>query len=168
MKKIESGKIIKVILIVLAIVASDQISKHIVRQAIEYNEVIPVIKNFITLTKVENTGAFLSLGDSLSRPLFILMMVVFPLLLLIYATFIVLTSKEMTPWIFTGISFIIGGGVGNIIDRIIFSSVTDFLHFNFVLFQTGIVNVADMAVTAGFFIIIVGYFIEKKKKPAEG
>jgi len=168
MKKLESGKIIKVILIVLAIVASDQISKYIVRQTIEYSEVIPVIKNIITLTKVENTGAFLSLGDSLSRPLFILLMVIIPLLLLFYATHLILTSKGMNIWVFTGISFIIGGGLGNIIDRIIYSSVTDFLHFNFILFQTGIVNVADMAVTAGFFIIIVGYFIEKKKKPAEG
>jgi signal peptidase II len=60
-----------------------------------------------------------------------------------------------------GISFAIGGGLGNIYDRILFGSVTDFLYFDFVLFHTGIVNMADISVTIGFFMIVYELYINR-------
>lgn len=56
---------------------------------------------------------------------------------------------------------IIGGGLGNINDRIIYGSVTDFLYFDFVLFHTGIVNMADISLTIGFFILIYEFLINR-------
>lgn len=53
-----------------------------------------------------------------------------------------------------GVSFIVAGGIGNIIDRFIYGSVTDFLYFDFYIFHTGIVNFADMILTTGFFMLI--------------
>jgi signal peptidase II len=151
------NKIIKNILILILMatnVGCDQIAKNIVRQRIDYGEQICVIGNFLTLTKVENTGAFLSLGDSLPRFLYKLLMIVLPLIVLIYVLYFLLTSNNLTKLLILGFCLIIGGGLGNIYDRIIYNSVTDFLHFDFVIFHTGIVNIADISVTAGFFILI--------------
>ena len=62
--------------------------------------------------------------------------------------------------------FLIGGGLGNIFDRALYGSVTDFLHIDFGLFQTGIFNMADVSVMVGVFtILLYSYFF---KKPVEG
>jgi signal peptidase II len=60
-------KTILILTILISNIACDQISKNIVRHKIDYNEQISLISKYLTLTKVENTGAFLSLGNSLPQ-----------------------------------------------------------------------------------------------------
>ena len=60
---------------------------------------------------------------------------------------------------------IVGGGIGNLYDRIAYGSVTDFMHIKFGVLQTGVFNVADMSIMAGMFIILFHAWF--KKKPAE-
>lgn len=148
------------ILILLATnVGCDQISKCIVRQTIEYSHRTSIIGSFVTITKVENTGAFLGLGDQLPRIIYKILMIILPLIVLGYALHYLLTSNNLSKLLIFGICLVIGGGLGNVYDRIIYGSVTDFLHFDFVLFQTGIVNMADISITMGFFILIYEFFI---------
>jgi len=161
----KESKIIRNILILAFLFANigcDQISKSIVRQRIEYGQQISLIDNFVTLTKVENTGAFLSLGDSLPRFFYKLIMIVLPLIVLVYVLYYLLNSNNLSNLLILGMCLIIGGGFGNIYDRIMYSSVTDFMRFNFVLFHTGIVNIADISVTAGFFILLYEFLVNRK------
>ncbi len=81
-------------------------------------------------------------------------MIILPLVALGYTLYYLLTKNNLPKMTILGICLIIGGGLGNIYDRIIYGSVTDFLQINFVLFKTGIVNIADISVTTGLFIII--------------
>jgi signal peptidase II len=160
------NRIIKNILILIIIASNigcDQVSKSIVRQKIEYNAEINVIGNYFILTKVENTGAFLGLGNSIPRPIYKLLMIIIPLLVLGYALFYLFTKNNISTPVIIAISLIISGGLGNIYDRIIYGSVTDFIHFDFVIFKTGILNLADISVTAGFFIILYELLIKRKK-----
>jgi signal peptidase II len=151
------------ILIIVVLVGCDQISKNIVRHTLEYNERIALIDHSITLTKVENTGAFLGLGSNVHRGIYSVLMIVLPLLVLCYA-FYYLFSRNHTWLMISGLCLIIGGGIGNLIDRIIYGSVTDFLHFNFGIFQTGIVNAADMSITAGFIVLLLEMYLHREKK----
>jgi signal peptidase II len=151
-----------IILFLLINVGCDQITKVIVRHNVQYNEQISLIDNVVTLTKAENTGAFLSLGDKLPRGVYRFVMIAIPLLVLIYALYYLLKSTELNKLMMTGLCLIVGGGFGNIIDRILFGSVTDFLYFNFGLFHTGIVNMADISLTTGFFILLYELMIKKK------
>lgn len=153
---------ILILVLISGIIGCDQISKSIVRQRIEYGREISVIDHYVTLTKVENTGAFLSLGDSLPWIFYKLIMIVFPLIVLIYVLYNLLRRNDLSVLIILGISLITGGGFGNIYDRILFGSVTDFLRFDFVLFHTGIVNIADISVTAGFFILIYEFLVNRR------
>jgi len=161
MKK--SVRNVLILLLLVSVVGCDQITKSIVRQNIDYNESISVINTFITLTKVENTGAFLSLGNNLPRMVYIIVMILLPLLILGYAMYYLMGPKLHTKLFIIGLSLIVAGGFGNIIDRILYGSVTDFLHFNFVVFQTGIVNMADISLTAGFFILVFEIYINRNK-----
>ena len=153
-----------VILIILSSnIGCDQISKNVIRQRIDYSEQITLINNFLTLTKIENTGAFLSVGQSLPRPTKLLLLTILPLIVLGLAFIYLLTKKDLSNWTIIGICFIIGGGVGNIYDRLIYGSVTDFLHMDFVIFQTGIFNMADVSIMTGTFVVLFESYIKRNK-----
>jgi len=152
-----------IIMILISNISCDQISKNIVRQKIEYNTQINIISKYLILTKVENTGAFLGLGESIPRPIYILLMIVLPLIVIGYALYYLMKRNNVSKLLIIGISFAVGGGLGNILDRILYGSVTDFLYFDFVLFHTGIVNIADISVTIGFFMIMIEFYINRRE-----
>lgn len=165
-KQMKTKRILKnflIILILITNISCDQISKDIVRQKIEYNTQINVISKYLILTKVENTGAFLGLGNSIPRPMYILLMIVLPLCVIGYVLYYLMKRNNVSKLLIIGLSIAIGGGLGNIFDRILFGSVTDFLYFDFVLFHTGIVNLADISVTIGFFIVLFDFYINRRK-----
>ncbi len=154
-------------LIILAILSSniacDQISKSIVRQRIQYNEQIGFINHHLTLTKIENTGAFLSLGHSMPKILRIVFLTLLPTIILGLAFIYLLTKKNLSNLRVAGLCFIIGGGVANLFDRVVYGSVTDFLHLDFELFQTGIFNMADVSIMVGVFTLLLeSYFVPVK------
>lgn len=142
-------------------VGCDQISKTVVRQSIEYHERISLLNDYVTLTKVENTGAFLSMGNSLSGPLRSVLLIILPILALAYGCIFLLTRVHLPKIFLIGLGFVIGGGIGNIFDRIMYGSVTDFLHIDFGIFQTGIFNLADVSIMIGSFILLLNSFYYK-------
>ena len=150
-----------IVLILASTVGCDQLSKHIVRRHVEYYEQIGLIPNYFTLTKVENTGAFLSLGNSLPAPLKLALLVILPLLALGFAMAYLFTQRNLSTTRILGICFIVGGGIGNIYDRLMYGSVTDFLHINFGFFETGIFNIADVAVMLGVFIVFLDSYLAR-------
>jgi signal peptidase II len=153
---------ILILIIVVATIGCDQISKYIVREKLEYNVQSSLVGNIVTLTRVENTGAFLSLGDHLPRFVYKFLMIILPLLVLGYGLYYLLTNDSLSKLLIIGIALIVGGGLGNIIDRILYGSVTDFLYFDFGLFHTGVVNLADITLTTGFFILMYEFLITKR------
>lgn len=144
-----------ILILLVSNISCDQASKNLARQSLAYNEHVQVISNYFVLIKVENTGAFLSLGHALPKPVKLILLIIFPLLALSFGTFYVLTQKKLTNTSLVGLSFIVGGGIGNIYDRVVYGSVTDFLHFDFGIFRTGIFNMADVSVLIGAFILVV-------------
>jgi len=163
MKAKKGIRILLIILIIISNVSCDQISKNIVRRKIESNTQINVLSNYVILTKVENTGAFLGLGDSIPRPVYKLFMILLPLIAIGYGFFYLIKTDTLSTAMIVGISSLIGGGLGNVIDRILYGSVTDFLYFDFVLFHTGVVNMADISVSIGFFIILYGFYVNRRE-----
>jgi len=154
-----------IILFILALnIGCDQITKSIVRKDLPDNKVIGYLSNHVTLEKTENTGAFLSLGDNLGGPVKYILLMILPLAALIGALVYIIIKTNLTRNTLFGIILIIGGGVGNLYDRIIHGSVTDFMHIDFVIFQTGVFNVADMSIMAGMFIILIDSYIKKKEE----
>ncbi len=157
------------ILFILALnIGCDQVSKSIVRKDMHEYQVIGYLGNHFTLEKVENTGAFLSLGDTLGGPVHFVLLVVLPVVALLLGLGYIIMKTSINKYKLLGIILIIGGGIGNLYDRVMHGSVTDFMHIDFVIFQTGIFNVADMSIMAGMGIILLDAFLERKKaKQAE-
>jgi signal peptidase II len=147
--------------IILTSVSCDQISKTIVRQSITYDEHFRFMGNHVALMKVENPGAFLSLGHAWPLPLKFIVLAVLPSLVLLSVFVFLLRKSAMHKAMQTGLCFIIGGGVGNLYDRFVFGTVTDFLHLDFRIFKTGVFNMADVSIMAGLIIVLVYFFLER-------
>ncbi len=148
--------------IVFLSIALDQISKIWVRNNFESYVENSLIGDLFTLIKVENTGAFLGMGSELSETLRILLLIVLPIIVLISISIYTYIDKTLDKISIIGFSLIIGGGIGNIFDRIAYGSVTDFLYLDFGgIFKTGIFNIADLSVTTGMILILISSFKKK-------
>jgi signal peptidase II len=147
-----------ILLILIGNFGCDRISKIVIRQRIRDDQQFTFFNDHLTVTRVENSGAFLSLGNTMSHPLRFLFLSIIPLLVLCYGLFFLFTNRNISKTTLTGICFVLGGGLGNVFDRIVYGSVTDFLHINFGIFQTGVFNMADVSIMSGMILIIFDYF----------
>jgi len=146
-------------------IAIDQISKFIVRTEVGKGSVSEIIGDVFTLHNVENKGAFLGMGSDFSPALRITLLLILPILVLAFVLRHIIKDKTMNMFTLVGFCCIIGGGIANVYDRIVYGSVTDFLHLDFGgMLRTGIFNLADVSVMVGMGCLIVGSF--KKKKEA--
>jgi len=154
-------KSVFILSIIIINISCDQVSKKIVRRNITPYETIHLLSNHLTVTRVENSGAFLSVGDSLPRSVKNVFLSLLPLIAVAIGLIYVLSRPGIPNNMLAGFCFVIGGGTGNIFDRIMYGSVTDFLHINFGIFQTGIFNLADVSIMIGVFIVLLQLFLKR-------
>jgi signal peptidase II len=149
-----------VIVIILAVnIGCDQVSKTLVRNTIEMDQKFHYLDNHVMLTRVENTGAFLSLGNSLSVQIKFILLIAVPMAALLIAIYYLFSKTTISRISLVAISCIVGGGFGNIYDRYLYGSVTDFMHVDLILFRTGIFNMADVSIMVGALILVASTII---------
>jgi signal peptidase II len=160
-----SKKIVRTVLIIMIVfvnIGCDQVSKEVVRAKIPEGKVVEVLSNYFVLLKVENTGAFLGLGDQFTGVLGMVFLLGIPLALLLGMLAYVFLDEKMDRGTLIAISSIIGGGIANLYDRFIYGSVTDFMHIDLEFVRSGIFNAADLSITFGFlYIIVMGWLAPK-------
>ena len=151
------------LLIIVALnLGCDQVTKIAARKNIEFYERINIIEDHFMLTKVENTGAFLSAGSNLPAFIRTSLLIVLPTVVLMYGLFFLYVNKALPRLMQIGICFLIGGGIGNIYDRIVHGSVTDFVFMDFVLFRTGVFNMADVSIMVGIGLLLLQNLLAMK------
>ncbi|MDM8176144.1 MULTISPECIES: signal peptidase II [Olivibacter] len=155
---------ILLLLLVLINVGCDQVSKRIVREKIDYYEEIKIVDRYFVLTKVENSGAFLSLGNNLPGIVKIIFLSILPALILLFGLYYLIQQDKNSAWLSVGIAFALGGGIGNLYDRILYGSVTDFMHIDYLFIKTGIFNMADVSIMTGMILIIIGFWAQRKNE----
>ncbi len=146
----------------LLAVVLDQVTKILAVKYLMPVNTVPIIKSVLHLTYLENTGAaFGSLKNS--RWVF-LAVSTFAIIALVFYMF---RFKPKNRVLSAGLAFIIGGGIGNMIDRIAKGYVVDFVDFRLVNFA--VFNVADsfVCVGAALVIIYIFFFAEKEDKNAK-
>ena len=155
-------RLLIILSLVMTNVGCDQLSKSVVREKIAYHETIELIGDNLILMKVENTGAFLGFGSTLHPLLKNLLLLTLPAIVLIMMLGIVVLNAQLPKEVIFGLTCIIGGGVGNVFDRITYGSVTDFMHLDFGIIRTGIFNMADVSILMGTICIFVYSLIQRR------
>lgn len=163
-----SKRSIYIIAVIVITIAIDQISKILVRANIQprteitIGERISLIGDNFIMMNVENSGAFLGMGSDLNPTLRIILLLILPILVLGFVLRHIFKDKTLDNWSLFSFASIIGGGLANVYDRIMYGSVTDFFYIDLGgVFRTGIFNMADMSVTTGMIILL---FVSFKKK----
>ncbi len=140
--------------IALLIVVADQATKNMVLTWVPLDDGYEVIPGFMNIVHARNPGAAFSMFAGLSRWFFVAVSVVAVLVI----CWLIFESQELSPLLFAGYSLFLGGAVGNLIDRIRFGEVIDFLDLYTGNFHWPAFNVADSALSVGtacFFIYIL-------------
>jgi signal peptidase II len=153
--------------IVLLNVGCDQVTKQMARDTLQYSSTRSYLDDFFRLTYVENKGAFLSLGSELSDQLRYWVLHIFPVVLLVGLFFYALFSRSLLKWQIIALAFIIGGGISNVVDRLLHGQVVDFMNVGIGGLRTGIFNFADMSIMLGLFIMLPFAFRKQKTEPEE-
>ena len=140
------------LLIVLSVVALDQITKNFIINYLSFSDSVEVFP-FLHIINIRNTGAAFGSFKGLGSGFFIVVSVV--------AILFVINLLRKRMYNFFGLSLVLGGAIGNLIDRIRYGKVVDFVDFNIGSFHWPAFNVADSALTVGIIIILVVSFLRK-------
>lgn len=128
----------------------DILSKVIICSSISVNKSIVVIKNFFSLTYVRNTGAAFSIF--LGQRIFLIIISAIIIFMLIYY---VTRHKPSNLYEKISFSMIIGGSIGNFLNRIFLGYVIDFLDFNLFGYKYPIFNLADSFIFIGVLLLLI-------------
>ncbi len=150
----------KVLFVSAILVLADQISKTIVVKTMSLYESIPVIQNFFHFTYITNDGMAFGINFPFGYYIFTSLSVLLTLFLFWYLW----SVRTHSIVIRLGISFIIAGAIGNLIDRIFLGAVIDFLDFMIGNFHWYVFNLADSYVTVGMVLVLVDSIILEKKR----
>lgn len=153
-----------ILLIVLLNIGCDQQTKQIAKRHLEPNEEVSYLNNILKLTYVENTGAFLSLGSGFSTKVRYWLLKIFPVILLGGLLVYTLFSANLNTWSIIAFSFILGGGISNIYDRLLYNGVIDFMNLGIGSLRTGIFNFADVSIMIGLFMMLPTLFKKAQAK----
>ena len=166
-----SKRSLYIIIVIVVTIAIDQLSKIWVRANIQaytdtqLGERISLIGDKFIMMNIENSGAFLGLGSDLNPTLRLILLLILPIIVLGFVLRHIFKDKTIDKWSLFAFSSIIGGGIANVFDRIVYGSVTDFFFIDLGgVFRTGIFNMADMSVTTGMIILLLVSFRKKKNE----
>jgi signal peptidase II len=146
-------------MIALVIIGIDQLTKWIIVRTMELGERIPVIENFFYITSHRNSGAAWGILQG--------QMVFFYIITIIVVIDIIFYMQKYAKddsLLAVSLSLLLGGAIGNFIDRLLHQEVVDFLDFYIFGYNFPIFNVADSSLTIGVILVIIATILDERKK----
>ena len=151
-------------LISLAIVLLDQLTKLLVVRSMRLGQNIPIVPGFFDLTFVLNPGAafslFATLPEWIRNPFFILISVGAAVLIVAYRSRYLRENRLAS----VSLALILGGAIGNLIDRLRYGVVVDFLDAHIYQYHWPIFNVADSAISVGVTLLLIEMLLEWRRE----
>ncbi len=157
-------KILLFCVVCTTLIGCDRVTKQFAKDHLMNNSPKSYFHNTFVLEYAENTGAALSFGDNLPQATSFWLLAILPLMVMVALFIYVIKQINNFTWFkLFGLTLILAGGLGNIIDRIIYDRhVTDFMNLGIGDFRTGIFNVADVCITSGVIALFIAYNSKNK------
>jgi signal peptidase II len=154
-------------LILAACVGCDQATKHVAMSRLKGQPPQSFYADLLRLEYAENPGAFLGLGGGMPPAIRWTLLVGVNCLLAVAIAVALVVGKRMTVLGLAACGLLLAGAIGNLIDRVRFDGlVIDFLNVGIGPLRTGIFNVADLALMAGAFLLLVPAVSRPSAPPA--
>lgn len=150
----------KYYLLSFIIVLIDQVSKYLTQAYVDIGQQIEWIPGLLSVTHIHNTGAAWSILEGQMWFFYIITVIV--VVMIIYY----MQQMKDEPLLKTGLAFILGGALGNFIDRLLHQYVIDMIQLDFIDFP--IFNLADTALTIGVILLFIQYiFLDRQEKESK-
>lgn len=150
----------KYYLLSFIIVLIDQVSKYLTQAYVDLGQQIEWIPGLLSVTHIHNTGAAWSILEG--QMWFFYIVTVIVVVMIIYY----MQQMKDQPLLKTGLAFILGGALGNFIDRLLHQYVIDMIQLDFIDFP--IFNLADTALTIGVILLFIQYiFLDRQEKESK-
>lgn len=128
----------------------DQLVKLLIKNNMKLLDEIIVIPNFFSIYYIENKGAAFSMLGGAT-----ILLILVSLLAIIILDRYISKEKKMTKLSIIALGMVMGGIFGNLIDRIIYKVVIDYLSFNIFGYNFPVFNIADIGITVGVVLLVV-------------
>jgi signal peptidase II len=155
-------RFVSVFSIMAVLIGIDQATKFWAKVTLKGQGVYRYLGDTFRLEYSENPGAFLGLGGELPESARFWIFTALVAAFLIYA-FVQMLKAESSIWTALALSLLVGGGVGNLIDRIAYGWVIDFMNMGIGNLRTGIFNVADMAIMAAVGVLMAEPWLQRRR-----
>ncbi len=149
--------------LLITIILLDQFTKWLIDRTMPLYRSIPIIDGFFSLTYIRNTGAAFGILAGSGAAFRLPFLVLFSLLAIGFILVMLKRLPERETGLITALAFILGGAIGNLIDRFAYGEVIDFLDFYWAGYHWPAFNIADSFITIGVTITIY-YLIKAKGK----
>ncbi|MBU9720423.1 MULTISPECIES: signal peptidase II [Bacillaceae] len=146
-------------ILAVIVIAIDQLTKWLVVENMELRESIPIIEGVFHLTSHRNSGAAFGILQGQMWLFFIATFIVTAVII-----YYVQTQVKGNRWFGTSLGLVLGGAIGNFIDRLFHGEVVDFLDVYIFTYNYPIFNVADMALVTGVIMLIIYVILEEKQQ----
>ena len=165
MEALRSRKYLISTIIALIVITIDQYTKHLIIQSFALHHSSTVIKNFFDIVHTRNRGIAFGLFAGQGSGTQTIVLIVTSCLAISFIFYLLssIKGKQLYPTI--TLSLILGGAIGNLIDRIRWGEVVDFLDLHWYQYHWPAFNAADAAISTGLVLLIIGLLT--KKFPSE-
>ncbi len=151
-------------LFALAVILLDQASKLVIIRTFRLGQGVPVLPGFFDIVFVLNPGAafglLATLSDRVRNPFFILISVAAVILILAYHA----RYPHPHPLVSVGLGLILGGAIGNLVDRLRYGMVVDFLDVHVFQYHWPAFNIADSAISIGVSLMVLDMLLDWRRE----
>jgi len=155
------NKYIKLVIISALIVILDQLTKLFIIKYLPLHHTVPVITGIFNITHVQNPGGAFGILAGLSPGMRTVIFLFISSLAVGLIFYFYMKTPRTHSWLAAGFALIFGGAIGNLIDRIRFGVVIDFLDFYIRKYHWPAFNIADSAISAGIAIFVFHLLFKK-------
>ena len=149
----------KVYLTSVIVLLIDQIVKLLIKTNMNLNEEISIIPNFFSIQYLKNTGAAFSILENQT-----ILLAITSIICISVIIYYLKKEENLTTAMYLSFGLVLGGILGNLIDRIVYQGVIDFLSFQIFNYNFPVFNIADMGITIGVLLLIIIYISRDIKK----
>jgi signal peptidase II len=144
----------------MAVFVLDYGSKKIIERTMDLNDRIEVLGNFFVLTSIRNRGAAFGILQEQRWFFLVITLVVVSAIVWYFQR----SYRTGRPMLMIALALILGGAVGNFLDRALYGEVVDFLQFNFGSYTFPIFNLADSGICIGVALVIADSLLSSKQE----
>ena len=155
------NRYIKLAVVAALVVTADQISKALILKYLPVHHSIPIIRGLFDITHIHNPGGAFGLMANMSETVRTFVFIFVSSLAVCLILYLYIKTPRSHAFLATGFALILGGAVGNLIDRFRFGIVVDFIDVYVGSFHWPAFNIADSAITVGI-LIFLGHLLFKK------